>query len=88
MSSTIAHHWWESKANIESIRDYAIQSGLLIKASNDPGDGRAVNISTTLLPSKFPQELFDLASNIAPHINELIDAVSRDHAFLDSVLKR
>ena len=88
MSSRIAHQWWESKANIESIRDYAIQSGLLIKASNDPEDGAAVNISTTLLPSKFPQELFGLASSIAEPINELLDAVSRDHAFLDSVLKR
>ena len=80
--------WWESQANIESIRDYAIQQGLLIRASDDPKDGRAVNIAVTLFPSKFPQELFELAYSIAPDINDMIDAVSRDHQFLESVLKR
>ena len=84
--SSSRQHWWESEATIESIRDYAIQSGLLIKASGQ--EGRAVNIPVTLLPSKFPQELFELAYDIAPGINSLIDAVSKNNEFLESTLTR
>lgn len=82
------HNWWDSRANIEAIRDYAIQQGLIIKATNDPSDGRVVNVSVTLTPSIFPKELFDSACSIAADVNSLVDAVSRDHQFLENTLQR
>ena len=64
--------WWTSK----------------VKATNDPSDCSVVNVSVTLTPSKFPAELFHFAHNIQRSINTLIDAVSRDDQFLNSVLER
>ena len=87
MMSSSRQRWWESEAAIESIRDFAVQSGLLIKASGKE-EGRAVNVPVTLLPSKFPQELFELAYDIAPGINSLVDAISKDNEFLESTLKK
>ena len=46
-----------------------------------------MNIAITLQPSKFPQELYDLAWSIQTDLNELIDAVSRDHEFLEESLQ-
>ena len=80
--------WWTSKSNIQAIRDFAMLQGLIVKATNHPSDCSVVNVSVTLTPSKFPAELFHLAHNIQRSINTLIDAVSRDDQFLNSVLER
>ena len=80
--------WWLSKANIEAIRDYTIQQGLIMKASKDPNDTRVQNISVTLTPMKFPAELFQLACSIQSDINSLIDAISKDDHFLKNALER
>ena len=80
--------WWASRDNIEAIKDYAIQHGLIIKATNDPSDVTVTNVSLTLTPSLFPEELFELACLIAVDINSLVDAISRDTQFLESTLHR
>ena len=88
MESSSAAEWWASHDNIEAIKDYAIQQGLLLKATNDPNDGTVTNVSVTLTPSRFPDELFKLAYSIAADINSLVDAISRDTAFLENTLQR
>lgn len=80
--------WWTSRENVQAIRDFAIQQGLLMKASREPNERRAVNITVTLTPFKFPAEFFRLACNIQQDINSLIDAISRDEHFLKTVLER
>ena len=88
MDATHTQEWWSSRANIEAIKDYAIQHGLIIKATNDPSDQTVTNVSVTLTPSLFPKDLFDLARAIAVDLNSLVDAVSRDFWFLENVLQR
>ena len=80
--------WWKSSANISAIKDYAIQQGLLVRASRDPSDETVTNVSVTLFPSLFPKELFDLARSIAADLNSLVDRVSRDELFLENELQR
>ena len=83
-----AVEWWKSGANCAAIRDYALQCGLLLRVSEDPNDDRCTPVSVTVLPSKFPEELFQLACAVQQDVNNLLDAVSRDHGFLESVLGR
>ena len=88
MESSSAAEWWASHDNIEAIKDYAIQQGLLLKATNDPNDGTITNVSLTLTPSLFPDELFELACSIAVDINSLVDAISKETVFLENTLQR
>jgi len=83
-----AVEWWKSAANFAAIRDYALQCGLLLRVSEDPNDDRCTPVSMTVLPSKFPEELFHLACAVQQDVNNLLDAVSRDHDFLETVLGR
>ena len=80
--------WWQDPGNIRAIREYAHLAGLLVRSSTDNEENHsAMNIAVTLQPSKFPQELYDLAWSIQTDLNELIDAVSRDHEFLEESLQ-
>ena len=80
--------WWSSRTNISAIKDYAIQQGLVIKATSDPSDETVIKVSVTLTPSLFPKELFHLACSIATDLNSLVDGVSRDNLFLENALQR
>ena len=88
MEPSSKQEWWKSSANISAIKDYAIQQGLLVKATRDPSDETVTNVSVTLTPSLFPRELFDLACSIAADLNSLVDRVSRDELFLENALQR
>ena len=88
MEPSSTQEWWKSSANISAIKDYAIQQGLLVKATRDLSDETVTNVSVTLTPSLFPRELFDLACSIAADLNSLVDHVSRDQQFLESALER
>ena len=88
MINGMESEWWQQEQNIVAVRDYAIQNGLLLRATKDPKDDRCVHVALTLVPSRFPEELFHLAHEIQEDINTVIDAVSRDHEFLTSVLGR
>ena len=88
VEATNNQEWWKSPANIEAIKDYALQLGLIIKATNDPSDQTVTNVSITLTPSVFPKELFNLACLTAVDINSLVDAVSNDPSFLENSLQR
>ena len=86
--SPTEQEWWNSRTNISAIKDYAIQQGLLVKASGDPSDETVTNISVTLTPSLFPKELFELACCIAVDLNSLVDGVSREALILENALQR
>ena len=88
MELSSKQEWWKSSANISAIKDYAIQQGLLVKATRDPSDETVTNVSVTLTPSLFPRELFDLAHSIAADLNSLVDHVSRDELFMENALQR
>lgn len=83
MATDTEEEWWRVTANIRAVHDYAHMAGLLYR----PTDG-LVNIAVTLQPTKFPQELFKLVSEIQPDLNSLVDAVSRDVQFLTESLKK
>ena len=87
MEPPSTQEWWKASADISAIKDYAIQQGLLVKATSDPSDETVTNVSVTLTPSLFPRELFDLACSIAADLNSLVDAVSRDEKFLENALQ-
>ena len=71
--------WWRDK----SVRDYALASGLMVA----PG-GQATNVSVTLQPSVFPEELFHQALSVQTSFNSVVDAVSRDVGFLQEVFDK
>ena len=71
--------WWKDTC----LRDYALASGLMIA----PG-GQATNISITLQPSVFPEELFEQALSLQTSFNSVVDAISRDMGFLQEVFDK
>lgn len=77
--------WWEDPANVQAIRHHAHLSGLLY-GSKDLPLSCAVNMSVTLQPWDFPQELFHRVWSLQPDLNALMDAVSRDTEFLSEAL--
>ena len=78
--------WWQSETNLAAIRDYALQRGLLIRASKDPRDDRCLQSAVTVVPTLYPEELFHLACSVQKNVNELVHAVSRDRQFLTTAL--
>ena len=81
--------WWESNANLLAVRDFAIQSGLLLRSSSDESDDSCVQVvSLTVLPSLFPAELFHLACEVQQDVNIMVDRVGCDHNFITQVLGR
>lgn len=78
--------WWKDEKTFEAIRDFSLLQGILKKSSSDPSDLNVTNLSVTLTPFHFPEELFSHACSIQTSINHLMDAVSRDQHFLSSVL--
>lgn len=77
------HSWWRDGDKAKSARDYALASGLMIA----PG-GQATNVSITLQPSIFPEELFYQAMSVQTSFNSLVDAISRDTEFLQDVFDK
>ena len=84
--SGMSKEWFQE--DLEAIRDCAFISGLLLRSSTNPNDFTVKNIAVNITPSPFPAELYQLAVEIQPALNLLVDAVSRDHAFLEESLKR
>ncbi|KAL2918766.1 Glutathione synthetase [Polyrhizophydium stewartii] len=48
----------------------------------------AVHAPLALFPSPYPRECYDLALQLQPHFNNLVDRIARDSAFLDQVMAR
>ena len=80
--------WWRERANIRAIKDLAAAHGLMIRSSREPGEERCGIVSVSIVPSKFPRELYELACVVQKDFNSLIDAVSKDHDFLTTALDR
>lgn len=59
----------------------ALVHGLLMNEAS----GRTTHAPFTLLPSPVPAPLFEAARRLGPLFNTLVDAISRDFAFLTSV---
>ena len=84
--------WWQNPHTVQAVRDYAHMAGLLHLSSTSTGTGEGdkylTGVPITLQPSKFPQEFFELVWSIQPDLNDLMDAISRDHKFLTEALQR
>ena len=85
-ASRMSKEWFQE--NLEAIRDHAFICGLLLRSSSNPNDFTVKNIAVNITPLPFPAELYQLGVEIQPALNLLIDAVSRDHVFLEESLKR
>lgn len=86
-ATTDSSPWWRDEANLASVRHYAHMSGLLYR-SRVLKDNSAVNITVTLQPWRYPEELFQLVWDVQPDLNAAIDAMSRDLKFLEEALER
>lgn len=73
--------------NVHAARQLAHVCGVLSRAE-PVSDNKAVNVPLTLRPYNFPRELFQLVWDIQPHLNSLVDALSRDTEFLEEALGR
>lgn len=77
--------WWDDENTVQTIQDFAFLLGLIKLSAKE---NSLTNVSFSLRPFKFPNELFQHACSIQQHINLLMDAVSQDVQFLSEVLKR
>ena len=78
--------WWQDEANIRSIKDLAASRGMVVRSSKDVGEERCSTVSVSIVPSKYPKELYELACTVQKDFNDLIEAVSKDHEFLTAAL--
>ena len=76
--------WWRDSESVSTAKDYAILDGLLF--GRDAGKG-CTNVSVSLQPAKFPQELFKKVVLNQEAVNTVVDALSTDHEFLTSAFK-
>ena len=72
--------WWGEEEVLSTLQDYAVCSGLLLPS------GTPLPLSVT--PAAFPQDLYHLARSVQKDVNTVIDAVSRDCAFMKEALQR
>lgn len=80
--------WWRDEANIKTTKDLAASHGLMVRSSREPREERCGIVSVSIVPSKFPRELYELACAVQKDFNTLVDAVSMDHDFLTTALSR
>ena len=80
--------WWCDEANVRAVKDLATSRGLMVRSSRDKGEERCQMVSVSIVPSMFPKELYELACTVQKDFNTLIEAVSRDHEFLTTALKK
>lgn len=71
--------WWGEEEVLSTLQDYAVCSGLLLPS------GTPLPLSVT--PAAFPQDLYHLARSVQKDVNTVIDAVSRDCAFMKEALQ-
>ena len=72
--------WWSDGASFEAVQQLAHSCSLLIRPSGITT--QPSNLSITLQPSPFPKGQFELVNRLQRPFNVILDAVSRDHAFL------
>ena len=76
--------WWRDPESVATAKDYAILNGLLFGYRDIEG---CTNVSVSLQPAKFPQELFQKVVSNQEAVNVVVDALSTDHEFLTSAFK-
>ena len=89
MADDTTTEWYHDPSIVKTIYELAITRGVIVKPSGETVDtSAAVSISVLVTPSYFPRELYLLGQDIAPALNELIDAVSRHHDFIAEALEK
>jgi hypothetical protein len=76
--------WWEDKGSLASVRDYIYSHGLLIASHTDS----LRSFSISLKPSPFPESQFKHVVGIQTSLNSIVDAISKDDAFLRDSFSR
>ncbi len=61
---------------------YCGLNGILYSATRDATHLQLEPAPTALLPTPYPKDMFQYAKLLQPIINELVDKISRDRAFL------
>jgi len=64
---------------------YALISGLFLEVEDKPGE--ILRCPFILLPTPYPKKLFKQAWDLETDLHILFHKISRDHEFLDNVLK-
>ncbi|KAJ3214863.1 hypothetical protein HDU67_001128 [Dinochytrium kinnereticum] len=65
--------------------DWAALNGMLVRSKDSKF--ALSHIPFALFPSPFPEKLYNLAVNLQPIINRLVDTISQDEKFITDVLK-
>lgn len=73
---------------LDSVRDWQIQHGSLIKAPPNSGITLARPIGATLFPSNFPLACFEEARGIQRIYNRLYVAIAADEKWLFNTMER
>lgn len=80
--------WQQQLANLVfNIKDWQITHGMLLKYGPDVENVNAIPVGVSLLPSSFPERLFEEAQQLQPIYNRLYAAISEDEEWLYDVLE-
>ncbi|KAJ8324596.1 Glutathione synthetase [Batrachochytrium dendrobatidis] len=76
----------ELKQLISYAVDWTTSHGLVMRARNVEG-ALAVHVPFALFPSPYPKDCYDLAWQLQPLFNELVDKIARDEQFIQTVME-
>ncbi|KAJ3143760.1 hypothetical protein HK101_003119 [Irineochytrium annulatum] len=70
--------------------DWCLTHAVSIKPVGSGGEGTdgTIHAPFALYPTHYPRKCFDLAVELQPLFNALVDAIAGDHAFLEEVMDR
>ena len=78
--------WWDDAASLVAVQQMVHLNSVLMRPSTKTI--QPSNVSVTLEPSLFPLEQYQYVSGLQTVLNELVDAVSRDHDFIVQTFER
>ena len=78
--------WWTNAESLVAVQQLVHMNSVLIRPSPDASQPN--NLSVTLEPSLFPINQYQYVFGLQNILNELIDAVSRDHDFIVKTFER
>ncbi|KAL9597512.1 MAG: hypothetical protein Q9219_005094 [cf. Caloplaca sp. 3 TL-2023] len=81
------HKETDLESLIDDVLDWQYMHGSLLKIPPDSGQILARPIGTTLFPSPFPRDLFEMAKDLQVVYNKLYMAVARDEEWLSHCLR-
>ncbi len=80
--------WWTNAESLVAVQQLVHMNSVLYIIPSAPDASQPNNLSVTLEPSLFPINQYQYVFGLQNILNELIDAVSRDHDFIVKTFER